>query len=199
MRRSVISLIVCSVWSVSTLHAQNADYTPFRNPKYAHLYQVDTIAVDGISYERIVDKRETGPLIFFLSNTANHLGDEAYRLKDGSRPPKKEESYDHGKVDMTAMRRAIRSAFTAEENRILGEEKAQIWMNLVFDVDTGTVLEVDFMNDPTPTLVSLPLSKFATLEKNIKRWVTTHVTDPDTRQLQFVSTLVILKFPLEDY
>ncbi len=100
---------------------------------------------------------------------------------------------------MTAMRRAIRSAFTAEENRILGEEKAQIWMNLVFDVDTGTVLEVDFMNDPTPTLVSLPLSKFATLEKNIKRWVTTHVTDPDTRQLQFVSTLVILKFPLEDY
>ena len=199
MRRSVISLIVCSVWSVSTLHAQNADYTPFRNPKYAHLYQVDTIAVDGISYERIVDKRETGPLIFFLSNTANHLGDEAYRLKDGGRPPKKDEWYDHGKVDMTAMRRAIRSAFTAEENRILGEEKAQIWMNLVFDVDTGTVLEVDFMNDPTPTLVSLPLSKFATLEKNIKRWVTTHVTDPDTRQLQFVSTLVILKFPLEDY
>ncbi len=100
---------------------------------------------------------------------------------------------------MTAMRRAIRSAFTAEENRILGEEKAQIWMNLVFDVDTGAVLEVDFMNDPTPILVSLPLSKFATLEKNIKRWVTTHVTDPDTRQLQFVSTLVILKFPLEDY
>ena len=199
MRRSVISLIVCSVWSVSTLHAQNADYTPFRNPKYAHLYQVDTIAVDGISYERIVDKRETGPLIFFLSNTANHLGDEAYRLKDGSRPPKKDESYDHGKVDMTAMRRAIRSAFTAKENRILGEEKAQIWMNLVFDVDTGAVLEVDFMNDPTPILVSLPLSKFATLEKNIKRWVTTHVTDPDTRQLQFVSTLVILKFPLEDY
>ncbi len=199
MRRSVISLIVCSVWSVSTLHAQNADYTPFRNPKYAHLYQVDTIAVDGISYERIVDKRETGPLIFFLSNTANHLGDEAYRLKDGSRPPKKDEWYDHGKVDMTAMRRAIRSAFTAEENRILGEEKAQIWMNLVFDVDTGAVLEVDFMNDPTPILVSLPLSKFATLEKNIKRWVTTHVTDPDTRQLQFVSTLVILKFPLEDY
>ncbi len=199
MRRSVISLIVCSVWSVSTLHAQNADYTPFRNPKYAHLYQVDTIAVDGISYERIVDKRETGPLIFFLSNTANHLGDEAYRLKDGSRPPKKDESYDHGKVDMTAMRRAIRSAFTAEENRILGEEKAQIWMNLVFDVDTGTVLEVDFMNDPTSILVSLPLSKFATLEKNIKRWVTTKVTDPDTLMLRFVGTFIMLKFPLEDY
>ncbi len=199
MRRSVISLIVCSVWSVSTLYAQNADYTPFRNPKYAHLYQVDTIAVDGISYERIVDKRETGPLIFFLSNTANRLGDEAYRLKDGSRPPKKEESYDHGKVDMTAMRRAIRCAFTAEENRILGEEKARIGMYLVFDVDTGAVLEVNFMNDPTKTMLSLPLSRFATFEKNIKRWVTTHVTDPDTRQLQFVSTLIILKFPLEDY
>ena len=199
MRRSVISLIVCSVWSVSTLHAQNADYTPFRNPKYAHLYQVDTIAVDGISYERIVDKRETGPLIFFLSKKAKHMGDEAYPLKDGSRPPKKDESYDHGKVDMTAMRRAIRSAFTAEENRILGEEKARIGMYLVFDVDTGAVLEVNFMNDPTKTMLSLPLSRFATFEKNIKRWVTTHVTDPDTRQLQFVSTFIILKFPLEDY
>ena len=91
MRRSVISLIVCSVWSVSTLHAQNADYTPFRNPKYAHLYQVDTIAVDGISYERIVDKRETGPLILFLSNKAKNLGDVAYRLNDCSSPPQKDE------------------------------------------------------------------------------------------------------------
>ena len=56
------------------LHAQNADYTPFRNPKYAHLYQVDTIAVDGISYERIVDKRETGPLFLFLCKTAKNIG-----------------------------------------------------------------------------------------------------------------------------
>ncbi len=55
------------------------------------------------------------------------------------------------------------------------------------------------MNDPTKTMLSLPLSRFATFEKNIKRWVTTHVTDPDTRQLQFVSTFIILKFPLEDY
>ena len=181
------------------LHAQNADYTPFRNPKYAHLYQVDTIAVDGISYERIVDKRETGPLILFLCKKSKNIGDETYPFKDGSRPPKKEESYDHGKVDMTAMRRAIRSAFTAEENRILGEEKARIGMYLVFDVDTGAVLEVNFINHATPTLISLPLSKFATLEKNIKRWVTTHVTDSDTLMLRFVGTFIMLKFPLEDY
>ena len=146
-----------------------------------------------------MEKNETNRITFALWNIGNSLSNQPYRLKDGSRPPKKEEWYDHGKVDMTAMRRAIRSAFTAEENRILGEEKAQIWMNLIFDVDTGVVLEVNFMNDPTKTMLSLPLSRFATFEKNIKRWVTTHVTDPDTRQLQFVSTLIILKFPLEDY
>lgn len=183
-----------------SLHAQTDDsYMPYRNPRTAHLFQVDTIEVDGITYERIMEKNGTNRVTFDLANIENRLSSQWYRLKDGSRPPKKDESYDHGKVDMTAMRRAIRSVFTAEENRILGEEKAQIWMNLVFDVDTGAVLEVDFINRPTPTLVSLPLSKFATFEKNIKRWVTTHVTDPDTRQLQFVNTLVILKFPLEDY
>lgn len=183
-----------------SLHAQTDDsYMPYRNPRTAHLFQVDTIEVDGITYERIMEKNGTNRVTFDLANIENRLSSQWYRLKDGSRPHKKDESYDHGKVDMTAMRRAIRSVFTAEENRILGEEKAQIWMNLVFDVDTGAVLEVDFINRPTPTLVSLPLSKFATFEKNIKRWVTTHVTDPDTRQLQFVNTLVILKFPLEDY
>lgn len=200
MYRFFVLLIVCWVWSVETLHAQTDDsYMPYRNPRTAHLYQVDTIEVDGIVYERILDKKETDRITFVLWNIENCLGSQSYRLKDGSRPPKKDESYNHGKVDMAAMRRAIRSAFTAEENRILGEEKAKISMYLVFDVDTGAVLEVDFINRPTKMMLSLPLSRFATFEKNIKRWVTTHVTDPDTRQLQFVSTLIILKFPLEDY
>ena len=183
-----------------SLHAQTDDsYMPYRNPRTAHLFQVDTIEVDGITYERILDKKETNRITFALANIENRLSSQWYRLKDGSRPPKKDEWYDHGKVDMTAMRRAIRSAFTAEENRILGEEKARIGMYLVFDVDTGTVLEVDFINHATPTLISLPLSKFATLEKNIKQYVTTKITDPDTLQLQFVSTFIMLKFPLEDY
>ena len=200
MYRFFVLLIVCWVWSVETLHAQTDDsYMPYRNPRTAHLFQVDTIEVDGITYERILDKKETNRITFILWNIENHLGSQAYRLKDGSRPPKKDESYDHGKVDMAAMRRAIRNAFTAEENRILGEEKARISMYLVFDVDTGTVLEVDFINHATPTLISLPLSKFATLEKNIKQYVTTKITDPDTLQLQFVSTFIMLKFPLEDY
>ena len=183
-----------------SLHAQTDDsYMPYRNPRTAHLFQVDTIEVDGITYERILDKKETNRITFALANIENRLSSQWYRLKDGSRPPKKDEWYDHGKVDMTAMRRAIRSAFTAEENRILGEEKARIGMYLVFDVDTGAVLEVNFINHVTPTLISLPLSKFATLEKNIKQFVTTKITDPDTLQLQFVSTFIMLKFPLEDY
>ena len=183
-----------------SLHAQTDDsYMPYRNPRTAHLFQVDTIEVDGITYERILDKKETNRITFALANIENRLSSQWYRLKDGSRPPKKDEWYDHGKVDMTAMRRAIRSAFTAEENRILGDEKARIGMYLVFDVDTGAVLEVNFINHVTPTLISLPLSKFATLEKNIKQYVTTKITDPDTLQLQFVSTFIMLKFPLEDY
>ena len=183
-----------------SLHAQTDDsYMPYRNPRTAHLFQVDTIEVDGITYERILDKKETNRITFALANIENRLSSQWYRLKDGSRPPKKDEWYDHGKGDMTAMRRAIRSAFTAEENRILGDEKARIGMYLVFDVDTGAVLEVNFINHVTPTLISLPLSKFATLEKNIKQYVTTKITDPDTLQLQFVSTFIMLKFPLEDY
>ena len=132
MYRFFVLLIVCWVWSVETLHAQTDDsYMPYRNPRTAHLFQVDTIEVDGITYERIMEKNETNRVTFALANIENRLSSQGYRLKDGGRPPKKDEWYDHGKVDMTAMRRAIRCAFTAEENRILGEEKARISMYLV--------------------------------------------------------------------
>ncbi len=200
MYRFFVLLIVCWVWSVETLHAQTDDsYMPYRNPQTAHLYQIDTVEVDGIVYERILNKSNTNRNTFYLRSTANKLGDASYCLKNGSPAPKQEDQYKHGTVDMNAMRQAVATTFSQEENRRLGEEKSSIWMYLVFDVDSGKVLEVYFVNDPTKTMLSLPLSRFATFEKNIKRWVTTKVTDPDTLMLRFVGTFIMLKFPLEDY
>ena len=52
-----------------SLHAQTDDsYMPYRNPRTAHLFQVDTIEVDGITYERIMEKNEPNRVTFALAN-----------------------------------------------------------------------------------------------------------------------------------
>lgn len=52
--------------------------------------------------------------------------------------------------------------------------------------DKGRVVECSFILPMTSVAQSLPKERFATLEQKVKQYITTIITDEDTKKLKYV-------------
>lgn len=157
-----------------------------------NLYQnVKTVSADGITFE--VELEET---TFFLRNAENTRSQKAnWRYKDG----RELETLDEYEVVDCSMKpggegRAIREAFGDAVISSLRSYKHSRMTIFYVIGPNGDTLEVAFIMNPVPELVSLSPEVFAALERNLKKYVKWNV-NAYGQQLEFfqVSTFIHFK------
>lgn len=152
---------------------------------------VKTVSADGIIFEVELDEYS-----FILSNITNIYDDEAnWRYKDG----RELETLDEYEVVDCSMKpggegRAIREAFGDAVISSLRSYKHSRMTIFYVIGPNGDTLEVAFIMNPVPELVSLSPEVFAALERNLKKYVKWNV-NAYGQQLEFfqVSTFIHFK------
>ena len=149
----------------------------------------DRVSADGITF-RITEAYGT---IITLSNITNTRGNAREVYKDGSPI---EPEYEECAVANTipgCVEKAFTETFTREEYESLrADSEAILTMGYVISPE-GNIEEVWFGFSKRPGLVALPPSKFALLEKNIKRYVKCEV-NLFGRKLQFMHGMSFANF-----
>lgn len=154
---------------------------------------VERVEGGGIVYEL-----EKTPVSLTYVNVRNSdKGEAAYVLLDGTPAPGSWTDYDSGKLDVDALQRVIREVFTARELEDLKTTKTRLTLCFVYD-NKGAVIEVCMHFNATSAAKALPVERIAELEKQIKKEVTTHITDKATLQLQFTGGAVAYNFKSMD-
>lgn len=148
-----------------------------------------TVTADGITF-RITEAYGT---ILTLSNITNTRGNALEVYKDGSPVEPEFEEYAVANTVPGCIEKAFTETFTKEEYESLRtDSEAILTMGYVISPE-GNVEEVWFGFSKRPGLVALPPSKFALLEKNIKRYVKWEV-NLFGRKLQFMHGVSFANF-----
>lgn len=151
---------------------------------------VTAVSADGITFEVKLSKYS-----FFLRNAANTRSQRnVWRYKDG-RELETEDEYAVVDADVSpgSQNRAIREAFgdtVISSLRSYNYSPMTIFYVIGPDGDT---LEVSFIMDAVPELVSLAPKVFAALERNLKKYVKWEV-NAYGRQLEFFHVQSFVKF-----
>lgn len=151
---------------------------------------VTAVSADGITFEVKLSKYS-----FFLRNAANTRSQRnVWRYKDG-RELETEDEYAVVDADVSpgSQNRAIREAFgdtVISSLRSYNYSPMTIFYVIGPDGDT---LEVSFIMDAVPELVSLAPKVFAALERNLKKYVKWEV-NAYGRQLEFFHGRSYVKF-----
>lgn len=149
-----------------------------------------TVTADGITFE--VDFRWNG---FLLSNTANiYAGEANWRYKDG-RELETEDEYAviDGSMKPGVENLALRKSLP--DSVILSLRSYKYSPMTIFYVigPDGDTLEVSFIMNAVPELLSLPPETFALLEHNLKKYVKWEVNKYG-QQLEFMQTSSFVHF-----
>ena len=149
----------------------------------------DQVSADGITFSVSVYHG----LILSLSNIANTRGDAPEVYKDGSPIEPEFEEYAVANTIPGCVEKAFTETFTQEEYETLKQDTAA-------NIDIGYIIspqgvteEVSFVMDYAPCMLAIPPSKFALLEKNIKRYVKWDV-NLFGRKLQFMHGMSFANF-----
>lgn len=151
---------------------------------------VTTVSADGITFE--VKLTEAS---FVLSNKTNtYVNELPWRYKDG-RELETEDEYAVVDADVSpgSQNRAIREAFG---DTIISSLRSYNYspMTIFYVIGPdGDTLEVSFIMDAVPELVSLAPKVFAALERNLKKYVKWKV-NAYGRQLEFFHGRSYVKF-----
>lgn len=154
MKNSIVIIFTC----ISIFHVQAQNFYKDR----------EHVTADGITFKVSFDT-----YIFSLSNVLN-TRDEIpnWYYKDGTELITEEEiNAVFFKPFPGTIERAVRETFTEEDVaplRLLREAPIAVYYVIGSD---GELLEVAFIIDAIPQMLSLPPSKFALLEKNLKKYV----------------------------
>lgn len=151
---------------------------------------VTAVSADGITFE--VDFRWNG---FLLSNTANiYAGEANWRYKDG-RELETEDEYAviDGSMKPGVENLALRKSLP--DSVILSLRSYKYSPMTIFYVigPDGDTLEVSFIMNAVPELLSLPPETFALLEHNLKKYVKWEVNKYG-QQLEFMQTSSFVHF-----
>lgn len=151
---------------------------------------VTVVSADGITFE--VDFRWNG---FLLSNTANiYAGEANWRYKDG-RELETEDEYAviDGSMKPGVENLALRKSLP--DSVILSLRSYKYSPMTIFYVigPDGDTLEVSFIMNAVPELLSLPPGTFALLEHNLKKYVKWEVNKYG-QQLEFMQTSSFVHF-----
>ena len=149
----------------------------------------DRVSADGITFSVSVYQG----LILSLSNIANTRGDAPEVYKDGSPIEPEFEEYAVANTVPGCVEKAFTETFTQEEYETLKQDTAA-------NIDIGYIIspqgvteEVSFVMDYAPCMLAIPPSKFALLEKNLKRYVKWDV-NLFGRKLQFMHGMSFVNF-----
>ena len=151
---------------------------------------VTTVSADGITFE--VNFRWNG---FLLSNVVNIYDDEVnWRYKDG-RELETEDEYAviDGTMKPGGENLAFRKSFLDADIESLRSYKHSPMTIFYVVGPDGDTLEVTFIMDAVPELLSLPPETFALLEQNLKKYVKWEV-NVYGRQLEFMQAISPVHF-----
>ncbi len=165
-------------------------------------YDIDTVENDGMLFEHIISMRykDRLPKSQSIDNLSNVMMSNDITLRDGSPLPRLLETYSHGEVYMAGLKRALSETFCnyKTQNEQMGVAKDYMWIYLIFSSETGTVLEVSFSTSASETVLSLPITLWATLEQKIKEYVYTDLSEAEeAHQLSWLFTAILVQFPVE--
>ena len=145
---------------------------------------VTTVSADGITFE--VELKGNS---FFLSNTANiYAGEANWRYKDGRELETLDEyAFVDGSMKPGGENLAFRQSLS--DSIILSLRSYKHSPMTIFYVigPDGDTLEISFIMDAIPELLSLSPGVFAALERNLKKYVKWDVNEYG-RQLEFMHT-----------
>ena len=151
---------------------------------------VTAVSADGITFE--VELKGSS---FFLSNTANiYAGEANWRYKDG----RELETLDEYAVIDGSMKPGVENLALRKslpDSVILSLRSYKYSPMTIFYVigPDGDTLEVSFIMNAVPELLSLPPETFALLEQNLKRCVKWEVNKYG-QQLEFMQTSSFVHF-----
>lgn len=128
---------------------------------------------------------EQTQFVMYITNHNNNKQDSLFYYKDGRRADGTWDDYAMAEMNKDGINRAIDETFTASEIESLKSSQTAITITYVFN-DKGLVLECSFIIPRRPAALALPKERFATLEQKIKQYVTTTITDENTKKLKYV-------------
>jgi hypothetical protein len=132
------------------------------------------VTANGIIY-KVTDM---GKYVFSLHNISNTLGDETETYYKDGRKLEYENYYKiRTKPLAGTMAKAFTETFTKAEYNELRKIKDALMIIHFFINPDGTIIELRFTLDKEPEMLSIPPSKFALLEKNLKKYVTFELSD----------------------
>lgn len=148
-----------------------------------------TVTADGITFSVSVYQG----VILSLSNITNTRENSPEVYKDGSPIEPEFEEYAVANTVPGSVEKAFTETFTQQEYEALRQDAAA-------NIDIGYIIspqgvteEVSFVMDYAPCMLAIPPSKFALLEKNLKRYVKWEV-NLFGRKLQFMHGMSFANF-----
>ncbi len=124
-----------------------------------------------------------------LSNVRNTLSRQQQQTLQGE--PVLPWDIEMGELDFDAFKRAFTETFTEEEAVDMRDRKARIRLFLTKD-GNGALLEVAFTFYALPGMPIFPPSKYASYEKNLKKYVRWKTITDDERKLKFTHESMLL-------
>lgn len=149
-----------------------------------------TVTADGITFEVKLSKYS-----FFLRNTANTRSQKAnWRYKDGRKLETEDEyAVIDGTMKPGGENLAFRKSFLDADIESLRFYKHSPMTIFYVVGPDGDTLEVTFIMDAVPELLSLPPETFALLEQNLKKYVKWEV-NVYGQQLEFMQAISPVHF-----
>ena len=138
-----------------------------------------TVTADGITF---YVHRPVSACIS-LSNVRNTLSRQQQQTLQGE--PVLPWDIEMGELDFDAFKRAFTETFTEEEAVDMRDRKARIRLFLTKD-GNGALLEVAFTFYALPGMPIFPPSKYASYEKNLKKYVRWKTITDDERKLNIM-------------
>ena len=167
--KKILFLLLCSQLTL-VCYGQRFSYS-----------EVEQVSAGGITY--ILDKT---PISYFFDNIENTKYDIPYVNLDGTLAAGTWEDYDAGTLDETTLDKVIREVFTPQELADFKATNTRMSLFFIFD-SNGKIIEASFRFNAKAPVIMLPVERIAQLEIRMKAEVTTHITDPATKNLQFVA------------
>ena len=148
----------------------------------------ETVTADSITFE--VRFRHT---LFSLENVENEDRDPNLYYKNGTPLEVEYSDISKGKAIQGTINRAFVATFTEDEYHRL-QQLPKFSFGITYVVDSaGNTLEVRFVMSIIPEMLAMPPSKFAQLEKNLKKYVKWDVSVLG-RKLQYIYGMTFVNF-----
>ncbi len=201
--KRLIFILLGVMFTMPSLAQLQRQKTFEHNPIFNDKYVIDTIYyADDVVYEHIISRsaKNGKPSRLSIDNLSNVMMSNDITLRDGSPLPRLLETYSHGEVYMAGLKRALSETFCnyKTQNEQMGVAKDYMWIYLIFSSETGKALEVSFSTSASETVLSLPITLWATLEQKIKDYVYTDLSDAEeSRQLSWLFTAIMARFSIE--